>query len=66
LINFLNYFYPLLAIACKEAVNAAYETTLSQGLDYEKRLFWATFATQDRKIGMESFANKKKPEWTNK
>ena len=58
--------YLILAIACKEAVNSAYETTLTQGLNHEKRLFWATFATEDRKVGMEAFANKKKPEWTNK
>lgn len=54
------------AISCKDAVNSAYETTLRQGINYEQRLFWATFATQDRKIGMEAFANKKNPEWKNK
>jgi enoyl-CoA hydratase/carnithine racemase len=55
----------LISISCKDAVNAAYETTLKQGVSYEQRLFWATFATEDRKIGMESFANKKTPEWKN-
>jgi hypothetical protein len=38
---------------------------LSQGLNYEKRVFWATFGTEDRKIGMEAFANKKKAEYKN-
>ncbi len=54
------------AISCKEAVNSAYETTLKQGINHEQRLFWATFATEDRKIGMEAFANKKAPEFKNK
>ena len=53
------------AIACKDVVNAAYETTLSQGLEYEKRVFWSTFGTEDRKIGMEAFANKKPAEFKN-
>jgi hypothetical protein len=35
-------------------------------LTYEQRLFWGTFATEDRKIGMEAFANKKPPEFKNK
>ena len=56
----------LMTISCKDAVNSAYETTLKSGVVYEQRLFWATFATEDRKIGMESFANKKTPEWKNK
>jgi enoyl-CoA hydratase/carnithine racemase len=57
-------FYNI-AISCKDVVNTAYETTLSQGLNYEKRVFWATFGTEDRKIGMEAFANKKTPEYKN-
>lgn len=56
----------LIAIACKEVVNAAYETSLSQGLLFEKRVFYGTFATEDRKIGMEAFANKKPAEFKNK
>ena len=56
----------VIAISCKDAVNSAYELSLKQGVTYEQRLFWTTFATQDRKIGMEAFANKKTPEWTNK
>jgi len=50
---------------CKEATNAAYETTLAEGLATEKRLFHATFSTQDRKEGMTAFVEKRKPEWKN-
>ncbi|XP_031777728.1 probable enoyl-CoA hydratase, mitochondrial [Nasonia vitripennis] len=49
----------------KDSVNKAYETTLQQGLDYEKRLFWATFATADQKEGMKAFAEKRAPEFKN-
>ena len=59
-------FSRVVTVSCKDAVNAAYETTLKQGISYEQRLFWATFATEDRKIGMDSFANKKTPEWKHK
>lgn len=48
----------IIAMACKDIVNVAYETTLQQGLDYEKRVFWSTFATEDRKLGMTNFVNK--------
>ena len=42
----------------KEAVNRAYETTLAEGLRFERRLFHATFATEDQKEGMAAFAEK--------
>ena len=47
----------------KEAVNRAYETTLAEGIRFERRLFHATFATEDQKEGMAAFAEKRKPEW---
>ncbi len=50
---------------CKDAVNAAYETTLAQGLQYEKRIFYSTFATKDRKEGMHAFIEKRKPNFSN-
>lgn len=53
----------LVTIMCKNATNAAYETTLTEGLATEKRLFHATFATHDRKEGMTAFVEKRKPEW---
>lgn len=48
----------------KEAVNAAYETTLAQGINHERRLFHATFATNDRKEGMTAFVEKRKPNFS--
>ncbi|RNA44480.1 putative enoyl- mitochondrial [Brachionus plicatilis] len=48
----------------KEAVNSAYETTLDQGINHERRLFHATFATHDRKEGMSAFVEKRKPNFT--
>ena len=48
----------------KEAVNAAYETTLDHGILFERRLFHATFAANDRKEGMSAFVEKRKPNFT--
>lgn len=45
----------------KEAVNAAYETTLDQGIHFERRLFHSTFATEDQKEGMAAFMEKRPP-----
>mmetsp|Transcript_27119 Transcript_27119/g.81336 ORF Transcript_27119/g.81336 Transcript_27119/m.81336 type:complete len:278 (-) Transcript_27119:63-896(-) len=53
------------ATMCKEAVNAAYELSLAEGLRLERRLFLSTFATADQKEGMAAFAEKRKPEFTN-
>lgn len=50
----------------KEAVNRAYETTLSEGVRFERRLFHATFATADQKEGMAAFAEKRKPQFKNR
>jgi enoyl-CoA hydratase/carnithine racemase len=50
----------------KEAVNRAYETTLAEGLRYERRLFHAAFASHDQKEGMAAFAAKRKPEFRDK
>jgi enoyl-CoA hydratase len=48
----------------KESVNRAYESTLSEGVLFERRLFHATFATADQKEGMDAFLNKRKPAFT--
>lgn len=50
--------------AAKEVVNKSQELPLRVGVDYERRLFHALFGTQDQKIGMEAFVEKKKPEWS--
>ena len=50
----------LAAYAAKEAVNAAYETGLAEGVRQERRLFYALFATEDQKEGMAAFIEKRK------
>ena len=45
----------------KEAVNRAYETTLAEGVRFERRLFHASFASEDQKEGMAAFIEKRKP-----
>jgi enoyl-CoA hydratase len=47
----------------KETVNRAYETTLSEGIRFERRLFHAMFATEDQKEGMAAFSEKRKPQF---
>ncbi len=46
-------------LMAKEAVNRAFETTLAEGLKFERRLFHSTFATADQKEGMSAFAEKR-------
>ena len=48
-------------MAAKEAVNRAFESGLSDGVMFERRLFHALFATDDQKEGMDAFVNKRKP-----
>jgi len=43
----------------KESVNRAYETTLSEGVHFERRLFQASFGTEDQKEGMKAFMEKR-------
>ncbi|HLM14634.1 MAG TPA: enoyl-CoA hydratase [Reyranella sp.] len=50
-------------MVAKEAVNRAFETTLSEGVRFERRTFHATFAFEDRAEGMAAFADKRKPNW---
>ncbi|MEY4880048.1 MAG: hypothetical protein RJB62_1517 [Pseudomonadota bacterium] len=49
------------AMMVKEVINRAYETTLSEGLRFERRMFHALFATEDQKEGMSAFSEKRKP-----
>ncbi len=51
---------PIAAMMAKEAVTKAQETTLAEGVRFERRLFHATFATEDRREGMAAFAEKRK------
>jgi enoyl-CoA hydratase len=50
----------------KESVNRSYETTLAEGILFERRTFHAAFATEDQKEGMSAFAEKRKADWQNK
>jgi enoyl-CoA hydratase len=50
----------------KESVNRAFETTLAEGVRFERRLFHATFATEDQKEGMAAFVEKRKPAFRNR
>ncbi|WP_026379415.1 enoyl-CoA hydratase [Afifella pfennigii] len=50
----------------KESVNRAYETTLAEGVRFERRLFHAMFATEDQKEGMTAFAEKREPQFKNR
>jgi enoyl-CoA hydratase len=54
---------PLAVQLGKEAVNAAFNTTLDNGLVWERKNFYALFATEDQKEGMNAFVEKRKPEW---
>jgi enoyl-CoA hydratase len=51
---------------CKESVNAAFETTLAQGITFERRLFHSTFSTLDQKEGMAAFVEKRAAAFQNK
>jgi len=50
----------------KEAVNRAFESTLAEGIRYERRLFHATFALADQKEGMQAFIDKRPPDFKNR
>jgi len=53
-------------MVAKEAVNRAYETSLAEGVLFERRSFHALFATEDQKEGMAAFAEKRQPKWKNR
>ncbi|WP_206951038.1 enoyl-CoA hydratase [Trinickia acidisoli] len=59
--------FPLPAVMMvKESINSAYETTLAEGIRFERRLFHSLFATEDQKEGMAAFLEKRKPVFKNR
>jgi enoyl-CoA hydratase len=55
-----------IAMLVKESINRAFETTLAEGIRFERRMFHAVFATEDQKEGMLAFAEKRKPQFRNR
>jgi enoyl-CoA hydratase len=55
-----------IAMMAKESVNRAFETTLAEGIRFERRLFHAMFASEDQKEGMAAFIDKRKPSFKNR
>jgi len=60
-----SYSLPVVMMI-KESINAAYETTLNEGVHFERRLFHSTFATEDQKEGMAAFVEKRAPNFRNR
>ncbi len=56
----------LATMAVKDAVNRSYETTLAEGINYERRLFQSLFATDDQSEGMASYVEKREPQFRDK
>jgi enoyl-CoA hydratase len=54
------------AYAAKETVNVAFETSLAEGIHFERRMFHALFATEDQKEGMAAFTEKRQPTFKNR
>ena len=62
----ISDFSQLAVMAAKESVNRAFESGLSDGVMFERRLFHALFATNDQKDGLDAFVNKRKAVFTNR
>ena len=60
-----EFSMPIVMMA-KEATNRAFETTLAEGVRFERRLFHAMFATEDQSEGMAAFAEKRTPSFKNR
>jgi len=56
-------FSQIAVMAAKESVNRSFESSLSDGVMFERRLFHATFSTSDQKEGMDAFVNKRKAQF---
>jgi enoyl-CoA hydratase len=57
---------PVATRLAKESVDRAYEAPLSFGLEYERRLLYLAFASEDAREGLQAFVEKRKPEWKGK
>ncbi|OUC50066.1 enoyl-CoA hydratase/isomerase family protein [Trichinella nativa] len=55
---------PIIVSIAKKSIQKAFETSLKDGLDFERHLFNSTFATEDQKEGMDAFLKKRKPQFT--
>jgi len=55
-----------IAMMVKESINRAFETSLAEGIRFERRLFHASFGTADQKEGMAAFVEKRKPVFKNR
>jgi len=62
----ISEYSQIATIAAKESVNRAFESGLSDGIMFERRLFHALFATADQKEGMDAFLNKRKATFTHR
>jgi enoyl-CoA hydratase len=60
----ISDFSQIAVMAAKESVNRAFESGLSDGVMFERRMFHALFATTDQKEGMDAFVNKRKAAFT--
>jgi enoyl-CoA hydratase len=60
-----SFSQPIVMMA-KESINRAFETTLAEGIRFERRLFHSMFATEDQKEGMAAFVEKRKPQFKNR
>jgi enoyl-CoA hydratase len=56
-------FSQIAVMAAKESVNRAFESPMSDGVLFERRMFHALFATEDQTEGMDAFVNKRKAEF---
>ena len=61
----ISEYSQMASMAAKECINRSYESPMSEGIIFERRLFHALFATADQKEGMDAFLNKRKPNFTN-
>ena len=55
-----------IAMMTKETVNRAYDTTMAEGIRFERRVFHSMFATHDQKEGMAAFVEKRTPQFKNR